>query len=462
MERSNGPTLRARNNPICYKETATKRSTVAVQPSTTKPIQTNNNSTTTDTEKVPASKVLLKRPSTGSVRLNSTVKSKTPHNPLLSRRASTVTVKTPAIPSKRPSTVFTGLSSSSNPPNNNSESIIEGLTNRINQLEDKFVRIEERCTQLQSNNESLQIALALTCQAEADVSDSQAKFESLTTENTDLKSTVEVLKADIIVLNNTFLKFKESHSSTAQKLESALLIVDKLKQSSDNSESQTLRKEVDELKSDLNRHKENQLLAEKGISREQQEINTNIVIRGIHVEEKDTDFQPNLIEVYDNLRTHLGISEVSDLKAVSATILQQKGIRNNKFGLTSAKTIQVKLKSVSAKRKLLQIRRVKKDILPIHIGITQTSKKPILITEQLTKENQELLFKARSLRTTNKFKFVWSNDGQILARQDLGSKVIRIRDTDHINSLRSESLVQQQQNGQLHTNNTFTSSSGDT
>lgn len=155
---------------------------------------------------------------------------------------------------------------------------------------------------------------------------------------------------------------------------------------------------------------------------------------------------------------HLGISEVSELKAVSATILQPKGTRNKKTGSTSAKTIRVKLSSVSAKRKFLQIRRIKKEILPTEIGVNQASKKAILITEQLTRANQELLYNARSLRTTNKFKFVWSNDGQILARQTPGSKVIRIRDIDHINTLKAEIQPLHPDNGRFHTDTNLTPS----
>lgn len=85
----------------------------------------------------------------------------------------------------------------------------------------------------------------------------------------------------------------------------------------------------------------------------------------------------------------------------------------NSHKLKSASTIQVQLKSVDAKREFLQIRRVKKDILPTDIGFKQSSNKPILITEQLTKSNQQLLYAARSLRGENKFKYVWSNNGQI-------------------------------------------------
>lgn len=81
---------------------------------------------------------------------------------------------------------------------------------------------------------------------------------------------------------------------------------------------------------------------------------------------------------------------------------------------------------------------MKKDILPRDIGIIQNTRKALLITEQLTRSNQELLYRARSLRESNNFKFVWSNNGQILARRRHRSKVIRILDIEHVERLKQD------------------------
>lgn len=116
---------------------------------------------------------------------------------------------------------------------------------------------------------------------------------------------------------------------------------------------------------------------------------------------------------YEDVRSHLNISDVADLDPFSVTALASS---SSKFNATS-RSNRVQFASVAAKVKFLQIRRVKKDILPSHLGIDNTTRRPVLISEQLTRDNQELLYQARSLRGLNKFKFVWSTNGQILARQ---------------------------------------------
>lgn len=100
--------------------------------------------------------------------------------------------------------------------------------------------------------------------------------------------------------------------------------------------------------------------------------------------------------------------------------------------------LQVQLQSVAVKKQFLQVRRTKKDILPADFGIIQKNKRPILITEQLTRQNRELLFKARSLGGGDGYKFVWSSNGQVLASKTPNSKVIRITDIEHVNCLIAE------------------------
>lgn len=110
--------------------------------------------------------------------------------------------------------------------------------------------------------------------------------------------------------------------------------------------------------------------------------------------------------------------------------------------------MQVCLKSIEAKNQFLQVRRIKKDIYPADIGISQQSKRPLLITEQLTRHNQELLFKARSIRGPGGFKFVWSKNGQILARHKENSRVIRITDQNQITQIKEQIDLVTRDNGQ--------------
>lgn len=193
----------------------------------------------------------------------------------------------------------------------------------------------------------------------------------------------------------------------------------------------SLQLEVAQCKDRVEQHRTATTSSENNISLDQQELNSNIVIRGVEVKE-DTP-ESELLAVYEGIRSHLNISEESDLAPVSVSVLSSNPAKSNNF-----RPFLVQLPTVAAKVKFLQIRRIKKDILLSDIGINSTSRRPILISEQLTRTNQELLFQARSLRGQNKFKFVWSTNGQILARHSEKSKVIRIIDTAHVNRLREE------------------------
>lgn len=123
-----------------------------------------------------------------------------------------------------------------------------------------------------------------------------------------------------------------------------------------------------------------------------------------------------------------------ELEAVSVTVLASGPTAKNQ----SSRPIVIKLSSIEAKKKLLQIRRIKKEIYTSDIDINNKPRRLLLISEQLTKANQELLYQARSLRGENGFKFIWSSNGQILARHKQNTKVIRIFDTDHVNRLKTE------------------------
>lgn len=94
-------------------------------------------------------------------------------------------------------------------------------------------------------------------------------------------------------------------------------------QSTNYNETEKLDKEISEMRTELENYKTSQLLTERGISLEQQEINASIVIRGVQVEKKNNS-QTELLEVYDKIRKYLGIEEIGDLKAVGANNLQPK------------------------------------------------------------------------------------------------------------------------------------------
>lgn len=71
----------------------------------------------------------------------------------------------------------------------------------------------------------------------------------------------------------------------------------------------------------------------------------------------------------------------------------------------------------------------------------------------------ELLFQARSMRERGNYKIVWSKNCEILARHRPNTKVIKIIDAAHVNSLRAELNLEPHSNhGRLQSNTTQQSS----
>lgn len=166
---------------------------------------------------------------------------------------------------------------------------------------------------------------------------------------------------------------------------------------------------------------------------DQEDLNSNLVIRGLDISPETSAVELN--EVYQGLRDFIGVSSDPEFDPVRIEVLKP----NLKSKYLNRRPIVVRLKSSLAKNKFLQIRRAKKTIATSDIKYQQEHNRNIRVTEQLTKENQTLLYQAKSLRNIPeknlKFKYVWSSDGQILARKKERSKVIRIKSLDHIKQL---------------------------
>lgn len=174
-----------------------------------------------------------------------------------------------------------------------------------------------------------------------------------------------------------------------------------------------------------------------GVSVEQEKINNNVVIRGLEIEEDTTESL--LIEKFEKICAHIGVSTETELKPLSAHILPSSSNRTRAY-----RPFIVSLKSREEKQRFLQARRTTRDIRPSQIQHTQTQDRPLIITEHLTKENQKLFFEARSLRGRDKFKFVWTNNGQILARRKKRSSVIRIEDISDVERIKNSLSIPKQ------------------
>lgn len=203
-------------------------------------------------------------------------------------------------------------------------------------------------------------------------------------------------------------------------------------------ENAQLKTIIEDLRSELREQSKQILLLQRQssaqaseISVEQEELNSNIVIRGVEVySDSSTEL---LSAVFSGLCSHIGITNVSDFEPELIEVIPPTKNETEK----APRPLKVKFDSADTKRNFLQLRRSKRDIYPGDIGISQKSRRPIRISEHLTKANQELLYQARSLRGNNKYKYIWSNNGQVLARKEDRSRVIRIRDFVHLHELLS-------------------------
>lgn len=260
----------------------------------------------------------------------------------------------------------------------------------------------------------------------------ETTVEQLKVDNDQLRLTIDSLKSDlegvqlvVAVLSDLKIKVRDteivckrvSDENTDLKVEISALKAQLVNQSQQQSQlSETPQQEIDE---------------KRIVSTEQQEVNSNIIIRGVELT-SDSDTEPS--RIYNSIRSHFGIADDEAFNPLSVNLVPTSTAKQS----SNTRIIQVRLRSSTAKKQFLQIRRRKKDITLTEIGLCQSSKKSILITEQLTRSNQELLYAARSLRETHKFKFVWSSDGQILVRSRQGAKVTRISDIYQVNEFRSQ------------------------
>lgn len=314
----------------------------------------------------------------------------------------------------------------------------QSLLDKVGCIESRIKKLEEESTQ-QSLFNSVETAIGI-----------------LKAENSELKLTIDQLKTDLQSVQYVLadLSSLETEYRTTEATCTRL-----------TTENQELKTEISSLKTEVINIKNHSLQykgfiksSDRGISAEQQEINSNIVIRGVNLANPSNESEPTT--VFEAIRTHLDIATDDVFDPISIALLPSSKSKPS----TATKTIQVRFRSTATKKQFLQVRRIKKNISPADLNLVQTSKKAILITEQLTRSNQELLYAARSLRNTHKYKFVWSNDGQILVRKQQGSKVIRITEISQVNDLRSSINLEPltfPNNGRLSTNTDIESPKSD-
>lgn len=332
----------------------------------------------------------------------------------------------------------------------------------LDQLKEENNQLRLTIEKLKSDLEGVQFVVAVLTELDVKLQNTEAVCTRVSNENADLKAEISTLKARFIDLDHrqsahSATSYQESSaeqreffsditirgtelqttsSSAVQPSDEAIRSHLSSKSSVTNPQNvdlAQLKSEIASLAEEVQQLKSSHHSADSIQDADQERLNCNIVIRGADVA-TDTP-ESELRKVFSGLRDHLGVADIAEFEPVSIQVINTNFSKNSKA--SKSKPVRVQFQSSATKKKFLQVRRIKKSITQIDIGIKGGSSNPILITEELTRSNQELLFNARSLRNQGNFKFVWSCNGQVLVRFKKNSKVIRITGTAHVNQLRA-------------------------
>lgn len=163
------------------------------------------------------------------------------------------------------STSLSSTTSSSSTAVLNQQSRIAAIESAFNQLKSENSELQQTIALLRSDVDSVQLALVQLCDLQFKLEESQQCNSRLTAENTELRNTVADLKTESIELQ-----------SVVSNLSNQVELINKTTS-----------------------------LVESGITVEQDELNTNIIVRGVKLS-TDTS-ETELLSVYSGIRTHLGI-----------------------------------------------------------------------------------------------------------------------------------------------------------
>ena len=165
--------------------------------------------------------------------------------------------------------------------------------------------------------------------------------------------------------------------------------------------NEELKKEIIDIKKDLNR-------------REQRELSNNLIIHGVPYKTNE-----KVDEIIKNIG---GLLDVS-LNNQSFTAVRL-GKENQKTNL-----IKVTFQDENTKQKIIKSPK-RRQLNTSKLGLNID--KPIFLNHDLTKQNQELFKKANDFKKENGFKFLWISKGSILLRKEENSKIMAIEKEDDL------------------------------
>lgn len=217
-------------------------------------------------------------------------------------------------------------------------------------------------------------------------------------------------------LSGEYKKIERSVDDVKKIIEDYRSITDSLIEDNQclRNENSTLKRRIDNIELKID-----------GVA--QHSLDKNIIINGIPMIENESP------EIYiKNITKQMKINMMdSDIKSIERTKLNSKN-----SGLPPA--IVVEFHNKTLRDEILHNRKIEGLNTQTIFDENVTDPTPIFICEQLTKKRQYIMKAARDLKRQKIIKYVWTKNGDILIRRDIGSSIVKIINKEQLDNFRNE------------------------
>ncbi|XP_045498206.1 uncharacterized protein LOC123696191 [Colias croceus] len=284
------------------------------------------------------------------------------------------------------------------------------------------ISIQQFSSLLESKFENLEMKLTKNLSIEISAAMDMLKKEL--NDTTDLLfAQVTQMKNDLCTYRDRINKLESENSSLHSKLSQLS------KQNLDAAATSSMLKTIKQLQSELNERDQVSLLNDVevyGIPEFEGESATHIAITlakklGITLEERDIVCARRIGPKRRSITT--GVSNDSSRLIV------------DKDRPTRTRPITISFARRSLRDELLKNARVRRGTSTSDLGLPNHDVKRVHLHERLTHKNRVIFGKARALAKTKQWRFIWTRDGKIYARQSDSSNVYAIRSEEDIESV---------------------------
>lgn len=260
--------------------------------------------------------------------------------------------------------------------------------------------LDDSCAGYVTKRKPLSAPPVLEDDSEEDVSLTKGMLRSIIKDEISravTESVGRIVKEQLQCINDILGTFKVSLSSIDTQLESLKSTLEERTKTIDG-----LRKENSRLRDSVQRMEEHIRLSE------QQALVNDVDIVGVPESKGEV-----VVHVVMTLARKLGVS-LTEGDIVSAS--RVGAARDEATGRARARPIVVRLVRRALRDDLLRASRVRRGVTTADAGLVGESRR-FYVNERLTRENRQLFLKAREIGARLKWKFVWSKDGRVYARQ---------------------------------------------